>query len=268
MSFFEIFKPAYKSKNPENRLQAVTSLADQQQLATLAMSDTSPRVRNAAVRKISDQELLFDVALNGKEIDSRIIAVEQIKSQEKLAEIIKIRKNFQLLGACFSKITDKDILQKIAYDTEYNMSARRLAIEQFADEAYLKAFEEKSSIDKKTKSKEEIDSIITKYGGDQLVHALGKFRGSKNAMKALGELLHRGGTAAHSAVEQLAKGLLHANLEIAQEAEKQLISIKDPDLIALLVRMIQNKELQDKVLSILRKIDHEDAREIVNKYNK
>jgi len=267
MGLFEIFKPAYKSQNPEVRLEAVMAAADQNLLAELAANDPSPRVRKAAVLKVTDQQLLYNIALDVKEIDARIAAVEQIESQEKLAEIIKIRKNFQLMGACFSKITDKNILQKIAYDTEYNMSARRLAIEQFADEAYLNAFEEKSSSNKESKSKEEIDAIINKYGGAELVHALGKFRGSKSAMQALGEVLKRGGSAAHSAVEQLAKGLLHANPEIEQEAAKQLSAVKDADLITQLVRMIQNKELHDKILGILKQIDHDDAREIVNKYS-
>ena len=266
MSLFQFFKPAYKSQNPEDRLQAINTLTDQNLLTSLVINDPSPRVRSAAVRRVFDQELLFHIALNGKDIDARIAAVEKIDSQEKLAEIIKARKNFQLMGACFSKITNKNILQRIAYDKKYNMSARRLAIEQFADEAFLKEFEEKLPAEKKPKSKEEIDAIIDKYGSDQLVHALGKFRGSKSAMKALGEVLQRGGTAAHSAVEQLAKGLLHANQEIVQEAEKQLSGIKDPNLIALLVRLIQNKELHDKILGILRRIDHDDAREIVNKY--
>ena len=277
MSLFQFFKPAYKSQNPEDRLQAINTLTDQNLLTSLVINDPSPRVRSAAVRRVFDQELLFHIALNGQDIDARIApgrspghkciaAVEKIDSQEKLAEIIKARKNFQLMGACFSKITNKNILQRIAYDKKYNMSARRLAIEQFADEAFLKEFEEKLPAEKKPKSKEEIDAIIDKYGSDQLVHALGKFRGSKSAMKALGEVLQRGGTAAHSAVEQLAKGLLHANQEIVQEAEKQLSGIKDPNLIALLVRLIQNKELHDKILGILRRIDHDDAREIVNKY--
>jgi len=146
------------------------------------------------------------------------------------------------------------------------MSARRLAIEQFADEAYLAEIKEEISPHKKAKSKEDIDAVINKYGGERLVHALGKFRGSVSAVKALGEVMRRGGDAAQAAVEQLAKSLLHANPEIHREAEKQLATITDPDLIALLISMIDNKELNEKILTVLQQIDHKDAKEIVKKY--
>lgn len=268
MGFLQIFKPAYKSKDPEVRLKAIEKIDDENLLARLAMDDPSPRVRSAAVRKVGNQDLLQEIALDGKEIDARIAAVERIDDQEMLAEIIKIRKNYQLTGACFTRITDRKILEKIAHDPGYNMSARRLAIEQFADEAYLAEMKEEISSHKKGKSQEEIDAIISKYGSERLVHALGKFRGSVSAVKALGEVMRRGGDAAQAAVEQLTKSLLHASPEIHREAEKQLAAITDPDLIALLISMIDNKELHEKILTILQKIDHKDAKEIVKKYQR
>ena len=43
----------------------------------------------------------------------------------------------KLMGACFARITDRRVLEAIAQDTAYNPTARRMAVEQFADESYL-----------------------------------------------------------------------------------------------------------------------------------
>lgn len=266
MSLFGFLKPAHQSKDPEVRLKAVQNIHDESQLAELAMNDKSPRVRNAAVRKVVDQNLLMKIALDGQDIVSRIAAVDRIESQEKLAQIIKTRKNYQLMGACFSRITDRNILEKIANDTEYNRSARRIAIEQYADESYLAEFENNSTTTEKPKSKEEIDAIINLYGGERLVHALGKFRGSKSSITALGEVMRRGGDAAKTAVEHLAKALVHTNPDICKTAEEQLVTISDPDLIAHLVSMIYNDELHEKIIYILQNINHPDAKEILKKH--
>jgi hypothetical protein len=263
MGLFGFSKPKYRARDAETRLEAVEATDDQTLLAEIAKSDSSPRVRKAAVAKISDQELLISVALDGKELDARIAAVEKIDSQEKLAEIIKLRKNFQLMGACFSRITDRRILEKIAQSREYNISARRMAIENFADESYLAEMVSPAAAAEKIKSPREIDALIENYGSDRLVRALGKFRGSKNALLALGEIVRRGGDAAVTAVEYLAYSLTHASPEICRCAEEQLATITNPDLIAHLVRMMENAELQHKVLAVLRRIDHPDARQII-----
>ncbi|MDP8240898.1 MAG: HEAT repeat domain-containing protein [Candidatus Hatepunaea meridiana] len=263
MSIRNLFRPAYKSKDPEVRLKAVETLNDQSALKIIAEEDKSPRVRMAAIEKITDQDVLTQVALDGNEIDARIAAVERIDSQETLAEIIKLRKNYELMAACFSRITDKKILEAIANDPEYNMSARRIAIENYADEALLQeAIQPATGVDK-PKTPEEIKELIAKYGGAQLVRALGRFRGSKGALTALGEIMRQGGEPAAQAVQYLAQALIHANKGVRQCAEDQLATISKGELVAELVRYMDKTELHKRILAVLEHIEHPDARQII-----
>ena len=265
MGIADLFKPAHRPSNPEKRLKAVRHLDDQTILAKLAETDPSPRVRLAAIRRVDDQDLLVRIALDGTEIDARLAAVEKIVSQEKLAEIIKARKNFQLMGACFARITDRETLQRIAYDTGYNMAARRMAIENFADESYLADFERSTDDRGALKTPEEIAAMIDKYGGVRLARALGKFRGSASAMKTLGEIMRHGGDAALVAVEYLAQGLAHAAADIRRTAAGQLKGLTETGLIIHLIRQMDNAALHDHILNVLREIDHPEARQMVEK---
>ena len=258
-----LFSRAHESKDPEVRLKAVEKLDDQVLLAEMARSDSSPRVRKAAGTKLTDQELLVDVALNGKEIDARIAAVERIDSQAKLAEIIKVRKNFKLMGACFARITDRGVLDAIANDPAYNMSARRTAIEHFADGSFLDKMSGAADKGEKPKTPEEIDALIDRHGGVRLARAMWKFRGSRNAVLALGEIMHRGGEAGDVALEYLAQILAHANEEISRLAHVQLKTIKSAEQLGRLIGMMDHTNLHDRILAVLREIDHPDARQIV-----
>jgi len=177
MGIRDLFKPAHSSKDPEVRLKAISKLTDQKLLAEIAKTDKSPRVRKAAVARVNEQEMLFSIALDGQEIDVRIDAVERIESQQKLAQIIKI------------------------------------AIENYADEAFLVDIDQPET-ESKPKTPEEIDAYIKKFGGVRLARALGKFRGSKSAIIALGEIMRRGGEASLIALEYLVQGLDHSSPEI------------------------------------------------------
>jgi hypothetical protein len=263
MGISNLFRPKHQSKDPDTRLEAVLRMEDQKLLAQLAKSDKSPRVRMAAVTKVDDQELLVSIALDGAEIDSRIAAVECIESQQRLADIIKARRNYQLMGACFARITDRKILEAIANDPEYNRSARRIAIENFADESFLAEVSLAEAEPAKPKSREEIDKLIRAYGGARLVQAMGRFRGSPNAIRALGEIMRRGGDAAFTALEYLAQALIHANPEISQCAKEELASTKDAALIAHLIRLSDKADLHEEVMTVIRQIDHPDANQFV-----
>jgi hypothetical protein len=138
-----------------------------------------------------------------------------------------------------------------------------MAIESYADESFLSDLEPKARDDSRSKSPEEIEALINKYGGSHLVRALGRFRGSPNAMKALGQIMKRGGDAGTSAVEYLAQGLIHAGAEVRTIAEEQLSGLKDPDLIMHLARMMDNPSLHNGILKVLKKIDHPQARRII-----
>jgi len=268
MSLRDMFRPARRSKDPEVRLKAVAKIEDERILAELAMADTSPRVRMAAVVKVYSQELLVKIALDGREIDARVAAVERIESQEKLADIIKVRKNYELMGACFARITDPEILNRIANDPEYNRSARRIAIENFADESFLEDVQKSPGEKSAPKSAKEINELMQKYGGERLVRALGKFKGSRNAILAMGQIMKYGGEAGVTAAEYLAASLSYSNPEIVRCVREQLNGVNDPRQIARLISLMEKTELHDSILDVLKNIDHPDARQVVEKEDK
>jgi len=265
MGIKDLFKPDYQSDDPDVRLKGIDKCSDQEILMQIAMTDSSPRVRMAAVQKVDEQALLRNIALDGEYIDARIAAVEKIESQEQLAEILKVRKNFQLMGACFARITDKKILERIANDTGYNMSARRIAIENYADESFLSEMKPAPGADSPVKSKQEIGELVKKYGGDRLVHAMSKFRGSKNAILALGEIMRQGGESALTALEQLAQSLGHASPAIKKTAGDQLATMTKGEHVSHLIRLSTQIDLHEKILAVLQRIDHPEARQFVEK---
>jgi hypothetical protein len=245
------------------RLSSVAACEDQTELAEIARVDESPRVRMAAVAKVSDQDLLYEVALDGKHDDSRVAAAERIDSEEKLAELIKVRKNYHLMGACFARITNPKILERIAHDPNYNMAARRMAIENYADESYLSELSSSPGESGPAKSPEEIKALVEKYGAPTLARTLGKFRGSPSAMNALGQIMRTGGEGAAVAVENLAQALTHGREEVRQAAADELAKLNNADLIAKLVGMMDRPGLHGPILNVLRKIDHPEARQVV-----
>jgi HEAT repeat protein len=143
------------------------------------------------------------------------------------------------------------------------MAARRMAIENYADESFIKEFDD-TSVDSGTrKSPEEVEQMIEKYGAVRLARALGKFRGSPNAMRSLGIIMKRGEEASKIALENLAQALVHANAEVREAAENQLKQLKDAELITHLVGMMEDTRLNPRILEVLRQIDHPEARQIV-----
>lgn len=249
--------------NTGKRLARVADCDDQNELTEIACCDDSPRVRMAAVAKVCDQDSLYKVALDGRHDDSRVAAAERIDSEEKLAELIKVRKNYHLMGACFARITNPKILERIAHDPEYNMAARRMAIQNYADESYLSELTGAPGEDGPVKSPEEVKALIDKYGAATLARTLGKFRGSPSAMTALGQIVRSGGEGAMVAVENLAQALTHNREEVRKAASAELIGLDNADLIAKLVGMMDRPGLHEPILEVLRKIDHPEARQVV-----
>jgi len=262
MAILDLFRPAHESKSPAVRLKAVARIEDQSLLARIAKEDSSARVREAALSRVDDQHQLASIALEGEQIDARIGAVERIESQEVLAEIIKKRKNQTLMGACFARITDRAVLEGIANDPGQSLAARRMAVENFADESYLAEVAPGPSDAQKTRSPEEIQALIERYGAERLVRVFGKFRGSANAMAALGEITRIGGEAALTAIDYLAMGLRHANPQIRDCAADRLARLSDTGQISYLIRLMDNAQLHPRILEVLARIDHPEARRI------
>jgi hypothetical protein len=252
-----------KNLDPRVRLEAVEKMTEQGELAEVARTDDSPRVRLAAAAKVHDDDLLAEIAKDAGEMDVRLAAVERISSQRLLAEIIRVRKNYQLMGACFARISDPDVLSDIAGDPAYNPAARRMAVEQFADESYLADVSDlrpDKMDEKKPMSPETIEAILDRYGGTRVVRAIGRFRHSEKALRALGVIASRSGESGGLAVEYLCRALGSANASLRQCATEELAALEDPEVVAHLVRALDDPRVCEPIREVLERIDTPEAR--------
>jgi hypothetical protein len=250
-------------KDPRTRLEVVEKLTDESKLVEFACTDDSPRVRLLAVSKINDDQHLLEVVQNAAELDAKLLAVERISSQQMIADIVKKRENFELIGMCFSRITDRALIESIAEDTTCNPVARRMAVEHFANESYLaEVYEAKTG----RKSEKAIEAFMDYYGGGlQGVRAIGRFKRSPKALKALGTIARKGGETAELAVEYLCEVLGSANLSLKQIATEELAVLKDPELITTFLRAMDNPKLKEPIREVLEKINTPESRAALGK---
>jgi hypothetical protein len=260
MGLLDFLRPKLQHPDPRVRLQALAGLDDHRTLLELARRDDSPRVRLAAVARLEDDALLAEVARDAVALDVRLAAVERIADQRLLAEIIKSRRNYELMVACFARITDRELLQEIAQDPAYNPAARRMAVEQFADESYLADITPVEEADGGRKSEEAVDAILAIYGDVRVVRALGHFKGSEKALRALGTIARKGGEVGGLAAEYLCRALGSRNPALARCAADELAVLRDTESVACLVRSLDDPHICQAVRDVLRRIDTPEAR--------
>ena len=130
-------KKDHTHTNPKVRLAALEKLDDPEVVVEVACHDESPRVRLTAVSRLTDDLHLEKVARNAESLDVRLVAIERIFSQGIIADLLKVPEDVELIGMCFSRITDRRIIESIAQDPDYSPTVRRMAVEYFADESYL-----------------------------------------------------------------------------------------------------------------------------------
>lgn len=264
MGILKFVRERFGDPDPRVRLREIEKLEDQDGLAEIACTDDSPRVRLAALARVADDGRLARVAMDGCAIDVRLAAVERIEDEQLLARIIKERKNFELMGACFRRITDRALLERIAQDDGYNPAARRLAVEQFADESYLADLERAGGggddDGEDRKSDEAVDAILSTYGDVRVVRALGRFRGSEKALRALGTITRKGEEIGGLAVEYLTRSLGSRNPRLAGCAADELVRLRDPEMVRVLARGLDDPELSEPTREVLRRIDTPAAR--------
>jgi hypothetical protein len=255
-------KQDHRHPDPRVRLSAVENLTDPDAVVEVACTDDSPRVRLTAVARLKDDQRLEKVARTAKALDVRLVAAERIFSQRILADLIKGGKNLELVGMCFSRITDRDIIRSIAEDQAYCRLVRRMAVEHFADESYLAEVDEARKQEKpERKSDDAIDALIEAHGGGlRGVRAIGRFRRSEKALRALGTLARRGGECGGLAVEYLCTALGSANPALSKCAADELAVLKDPELVACLVRALDNPSLREPIRDVLQRIETPEAR--------
>jgi hypothetical protein len=253
-------KKGHVSSNPRVRLAAVEKLDDPEALVEVACTDESPRVRLTAVSRLNDDLHLDQVARNAESLDARLVAVERIFSQRTVADLLKESKNVDLIGMCFSKISDRRIIESIAQDPVYSAAVRRMAVEYFADESYLSEAVE-SEEKPARKSEEAVQAFVDAYGGGlRGVRAIGRFKRSEKALKALGTIARKGGETGGLAVEYLCSALGSANSKLVECAADELAQLGDPDLVDCVIRALDNPNLREPIRKILMRINTPEAR--------
>jgi hypothetical protein len=247
-----------EGNDPRIQLEKVDKMTDEQELLAVVCSSDSPRVRLVALSKIDDDQTLLKVVKEAAELDARLVAVERISSQEMIADIVKAPENLDLMGMCFSRITERSIIESIADDPESNPVARRMAVEHFADEAYLaEVYEAKTG----RKSERAVEALIDYHGGGlRGVRAIGRFRRSEKALKALGTIALKGGDTGGLAVEYLCKALDSANPKLAKVASDELAVLTDPELVSTLIHSMDDPKRGALIREVLKRIDTLEAR--------
>ena len=241
--------------DPKARLDVVEQLTEVEKLVQIACSDDSPRVRLVAVSRISEDDALMDVVKKAKELDVRLVAVERISSEQRVANIAKDPGNLDLIGMCFSRITDRKIIESIAEDTSCSKVARRMAVEHYADESYL------AEVDDGRKSEESVQAFVQAYGGGlRGVRAIGRFKRSEKALRALGTIAQKSGDTGGLAVEYLCNALGSANPKLTQVAMDELAAVQDPEMLQTLILAMDNPKLQAPIHEVLARIDTPEAR--------
>jgi uncharacterized DUF497 family protein len=244
------------------QLDKVENLKDDDALVEVACTADAPQVRLIAASRVNDDEHLMRIVYQAKDLDVRLIAAERISSEALLADIIKGRENLELIGVCFSRITDKDIMEKLAHDTSVNPIARRMAVEYFADESYLAdATELAEKARDVRKSPDAVQALVNAHGGGIAgVRAIGRFRRSEKALKALGTIAAMGGEEGELAIEYLCQGLASPNPSVSACAADELANLKNPDLVSHLVRSLDKPDLREPIRELFKRIDTPDAR--------
>ena len=253
--------------NPKVRLAAVEKATDPETLVQVACSDESARVRLTAVSRLTDDVHLDKVARTAESLDVRLVAVERVFSQGVVADLLKNPEHIELVGMCFSKITDRRIIESIAQDETYSPVVRRMAVEYFADESYLSEVAEAGKAEPERKSVEAVQAFVDAYGGGvRGVRAIGKFRRSEKALRALGTIARQGGEAGGLAVEYLCSAVGSANPKLVECAAAELEVLKDPDLVDCIICSLDKPDLREPIRSVLQRIDTPEARAALAEY--
>ena len=248
--------------DPRVRLKAVEKLADPDVLVEVACTDDSQRVRLAAVARLKDDLSLERIARDAAALDVRLMAVERIFSQGVVADLLKSPENLELIAMCFSRITDRRLIESIAKDPEYSPIVRRMAVEYFADAGYLDEVAETEADESEARTSEErVEAFVELYGGGlRGVRAIGRFRRSEKALRALGTIARKGGETGGLAVEYLCSALASANPRLVDCATGELAALRDPEVVDCIVRALDDPKLREPVRKVLKLIDTPEAR--------
>jgi hypothetical protein len=197
----------------------------------------------------------------------RLVAVERIFSQGVVADLLLDPGHIELVTMCFSKITDRRIIESIAQDPLYSPVVRRMAVEYFADESFLSEVAEAEKAAPERKSEERVQALVDAYGGGvRGVRAIGRFKRSEKALRALGTIARQGGETGGLAVEYLCSALASANPKLVDCATAELEVLSDPDLVDCIIRSLDKPDLREPIREVLVRIDTPEARAAIAEY--
>jgi len=254
-------KKDHKHPSPKVRISAVEKIEDPDVLVDVACADESPRVRLTAVSRLKDDLHLGKVAREAEFLDVRLVAAERVFSQRILADLLRSPENLELIGMCFSRITDRRIIESIAEDTAYSAAVRRMAIEYYADESFLDDAAQEAETAPDRKSEEAVEAFVDVYGGGlRGVRAIGRFKRSEKALRALGTIARKGGETGGLAVEYLCSALSSANPKLVECAEAELAVLREPELIDCIIQSLDNENLRLPICEVLKRIDTPEAK--------
>jgi len=238
-----LLRPRHRHRDPAVRLRALEKIEDEDVLLHLACEDPDLEVRHRAVERLRNTDALRRAAIHGQHLDARLKAVARIDDPWVLAGIMRERKNPDLMMACFEGIHNQEVLEAIARDSAYNVTARRIAINMFADPKLLIGLLDSlrapalrraalqrlkgeavpvEAEEERPHPEEHMNRILESYDAENVAEMLGAFRDSPAAVRGLGVILARGGGAGERAAEILERELKHVTPEIRLEALKQL----------------------------------------------
>jgi hypothetical protein len=259
MGVNEAMKTGIDDLDARGRLEAVAEISDQARLAYVARTDPSLDVCRAALDRLTTDERLAEVARDARDMGVRLAAVERIGSDEVLEGIIRERGNLRLVRACLGRITDRAVLERIAADTAFAPATRRLAVEHFADESFLSDVLDDGD-DETRKSEAAIERILEAYEGPRVVRAIGRFRYSEKALRALGTIAHKGGECGVLATEYLCRALGSSSPELRRAAHEELVELVDPEEVEVIVGALDEPAVAGAVRAVLEAIDTPEAR--------
>ena len=142
MGLFDLFKPAWQSKDVLKATKAVERITDEEKLKMIAKNTKNGAALFSAVEKITDEAFLKEIALNDSlnswSLGSRMKAIEKINDEVFLQKIILEDSNSNLRIAAVRKLTGQDILINIAKDrNEKDWYLRKIAVEKIECQTLL-----------------------------------------------------------------------------------------------------------------------------------
>ena len=136
-----------------------------------------------------------------------------------------------------------------------------MAGEYFADSGYLdEVAEADTATSPETSADQRVEAFVELYGGGlRGVRAIGRFRRSEKALKALGTIARKGGETGGLAIEYLCSALGSANPDLVDCAANELAVLRDTDSVDGVIRAMDNPNLREPVRQVLRRIGTPEA---------